>query len=200
MPGKTGLQMDARYDDPALAGLPHLGSVAGASRHVLAAHYVRDCEHVVELGGHKLPLTGFLTHAPKSVVSVDPKTQPFEADELNGLPCRVRHIARKFQEVTFELDPYSYALVLLGCSLKAYGSDPAANGTLFDLVDKAKKIVIEYGLGNERAVAQIPDIVERGGLRKVCQIDMRLEDEHNPPGFWLGERRFMVFEPNSPAG
>src|SRR5262245_45968828 len=80
----------------------HLSGPGAAIRQVLAAHFVRDCPHVVEIGGHIRPVTGYLTHAPISVLSVDPKTPPFEAEELNGRPCRVRHLARKFQEVDYE--------------------------------------------------------------------------------------------------
>jgi hypothetical protein len=49
---------------------------------VLAAHYLRNCEHVVEIGGHERPITSFLTHHPRSVTSVDPKTPALEARHL----------------------------------------------------------------------------------------------------------------------
>ncbi len=69
--------------------LPHLSGPAAAVRQVLAAHFVRDCEHVVEIGGHIRPVTDYLTHAPRSVLSVDPKTPAYEADHTAwpALPC-----------------------------------------------------------------------------------------------------------------
>src|SRR5262245_22067855 len=81
--------------------LPHLSGPAAAVRQVLSAHFVRDCPHVIEIGGHIRPVTPYLTHHPSSVLVVDPKTEPYEGEELNGHPCRIRHVARKFQEVTY---------------------------------------------------------------------------------------------------
>src|SRR5438067_13046429 len=101
--------------------LPHLAGAGAAIRQVLAAHFVRQCAHVIEIGGHIRPLTPYLTHHPKSVLVIDPKADPFVADELNGSPCRVRHIARKFQEVSYDTAPRSYGLVMLGLSLKPFG-------------------------------------------------------------------------------
>ena len=90
-------------------------------RQVLAAHFVRDCPHIVEIGGHLRPVTDYLTHAPLSVLSVDPKTRP-RGRRAARQPCRVRHVARKFQEVDYDYAPRSYGLVLLGYSLKPFGS------------------------------------------------------------------------------
>ena len=44
--------------------LPHLSGPAAAIRQVLAAHFVRDCPHIVEIGGHIRPITPYLTHRP----------------------------------------------------------------------------------------------------------------------------------------
>ena len=122
-------------------------------RQVLAAHFVRDCEHIVEIGGHIRPVTDYLTHTPKSVLSVDPKTPPYAAEVLNGRPCRVRHVARKFQEVTYDYEPLSYGLVLLGYSLKPFGSREPLGQLLFGLIDNAKTVVLEYPPALERASA-----------------------------------------------
>jgi len=105
--------------------LPHLAGPAAAVRQVLAAHFVRDCPHVVEIGGHIRPITPYLTHHPLSVLSVDPKTEPYASEELNGRPCKVRHVQKKFQEIAYDYAPLSYGLVLLGYSLKPFGR-PAA--------------------------------------------------------------------------
>src|SRR5262245_58499417 len=124
--------------------LPHLSGPAAAVRQVLVAYFVRDCPHVIEIGGHARPITGYLTHRPLSVLSVDPKTAPFEAEMLNGHPCRVRHIAQKFQEITYDYEPRTYGLVLLGYSLKPFGEREPLGQLLFSLVDNALTVVIEY--------------------------------------------------------
>jgi len=84
--------MDLRSFEAALprnAGddLPHLSGPAADVRQVLAAHFVRDCPHIVEIGGHRKPITGFLTHAPLSVLSVDPKTPDHCAGSSGAAPA-----------------------------------------------------------------------------------------------------------------
>src|SRR5262245_59843647 len=120
--------------------LPHLSGPAAAVRQVLAAHFVRECPHVLEIGGHIRPVTPYLTHHPESVLIVDPKTDPDEAGELNGKPCRVRHVARKFQEVRYDYAPGSYGLVILGYSLKPFGTREPLGALLFSLIDNAKVV------------------------------------------------------------
>lgn len=178
------------------AGLAHLDGPSSEIRQVLAAHFVRDCAHVVELGGHLRPVTRYLTHHPASVLSVDPKTPPFEADELNGRPCRVRHVAKKFQDVDFDYEPRSYGLVLLGYSLKPKGGRSPLDRTLFGLVDNAKVVVIDFPPALARATDQMPSILGRPGLAVHCSIDLRLHDaaiEGSP----YRDRRFYVLRPEA---
>jgi len=47
--------------------LPHLAGVGASLRQVFAAHFLRGCEHVLEIGGHIRPVTNYLTHHPRSV-------------------------------------------------------------------------------------------------------------------------------------
>lgn len=176
--------------------LPHLAGPAAAIRQVLAAHFVRDCPHVLEIGGHIRPITPYLTHHPLSVTSVDPKTAPFEAEDLNGLPCRVRHVGRKFQEVEYNYEPGSYGLVLLGYSLKPFGRREALGELFFSLVDSAQVVVLEYPPELDRASSQVPQILNRATLTAVCHFDMEL---HDPmiDGSAYARRRFHVLK--SPA-
>ena len=53
-------------------------------------------------------------------------------------------MARKFQEVSYGYAPRSYGLVMLGYSLKPFGTQEAVGELLFTLIDKAKVAVIEY--------------------------------------------------------
>ncbi len=174
--------------------LPHLAGPAAAVRQVLAAHFVRDCPHVVEIGGHIRPITPYLTHHPLSVLSVDPKTEPFEAEELNGYPCRVRHAGRKFQEIEYHYEPRSYGLVLLGYSLKPFGRSEALGELFFSLIDNARTVVLEYTPALERASSQVPQIVGRATLETFCHFDLTLHDaaiEGSP----FAHRRFHVLKP-----
>jgi hypothetical protein len=184
----------------ALAGtdkdLPHLAGPGAAIRQVLAAHFVRDCPHIVEIGGHIRPITPYLTHRPLSVLSVDPKTDPFEAEELNGHPCRVRHVNRKFQDVAYSHEPGSYGLVLLGYSLKPAGRCEPLGEVLFRLIDKARTVVLEYSLNLERATSQVPHIVQRPGLSIACSLDFELHDR-DCAGSPHARRRFLVLKPDA---
>ena len=177
-----------------MAGISHLAGPTAPVRQLLAAYFVSDCPHIVEIGGHLNPVTPFLTHHPESVLVVDPKAAPHAADRLHGQPCRVRHVARKFQELRFELAPHSYGLVMLGYSLKQAGGREALGSKLLDLVDHALKVVIEWAPRLERAALQVPHLLNRPNLRQICGIDFALEDgtiEHSP----YGQRRLVVLEP-----
>jgi hypothetical protein len=182
--------------DGAGQDLPHLSGPAAAIRQVLAAHFVRDCPHVLEIGGHRRPVTGYLTHAPLSVTSIDPKTAEYEADELNGRPCRVRHIARKFQDVELHLARRSYGLVLLGYSLKAFGAREPLGQLLFGLIDNAKTVVLEYPPALERASSQVPSILSRPTLAVLCAFEIAIDDPEIA-GSPYARRRFHVLKPKA---
>jgi hypothetical protein len=184
--------------EPFGQNLPHLSGVGASMRQVFAAHFLRDCPHVLELGGHRTPITGFLTHNPLSVLSVDPKTPAFEAEMLNGAPCSVRHVPKKFQELDYNYAPGSYGLVLLGYSLKAFGSRDPLGALLFSLIDNARTVVLEYAPELERASSQVPSIIGRPSLAIHCMFDLKLADAEiaDTP---FAERRFYVLHPHQPT-
>jgi hypothetical protein len=184
--------------DGAGQDLPHLSGPAAAIRQVLAAHFVRGCPHVLEIGGHRRPVTGYLTHAPLSVTSIDPKTAEYEADELNGRPCRVRHIARKFQDVELDFAPRSYGLVLLGYSLKPFGKREPLGKLMFSLLDNASVVVIDYTPEFERAASQVPSILARPTLTSYCSFELKLEDPEIAATPYA-RRRFHVLHPSGSA-
>ncbi len=179
----------------AAANLPHLSGVGSSIRQVVAAHFLRDCPHILEIGGHAQPITGYLTHKPLSVVSVDPKTEALEAEELNGSPCRVRHVPQKFQEIDYDYEAGSYGLVLLGYSLKPFGNRDPLGKLLFSLIDNAKTVIIDYAPELERAASQVPHIVNRPTLSLRCMFDLRLHDEEIA-GTPYADRRFYVLDPH----
>ena len=174
--------------------IPHLSGPAAAVRQVMAAHFVSDCAHIVEIGGHLRPVTPFLTHGPDSVLVVDPKIEPFEGDELYGRPCKVRHVAAKFQEVVFDVPAGQYGLVILGYSLKPFGARQPLGQSLFGLIDHARTVVLEYPPALERAASQIPQILARPTVNVRCKIDLTLDDREIA-GSPFVRRRFVVIDP-----
>lgn len=177
-------------------GLPHLSGPSAVIRQVLAAHFLRDCAHVVEIGGHVRPITSYLTHTPSSVLSIDPKTPAFEAGQLNGHPCRVRHIPRKFQEIDYNYASGSYGLVLLGYSLKPFGRHEPLGRLFYSLIDNARVVVVEYAPALERASSQIPAILGRPNIRVHCRFELLLDDEAIA-GSPFARRLFYVLHPSS---
>jgi hypothetical protein len=179
--------------DKAESGMQHLEGPASSVRQVLAAHFLRDCPHIVEIGGHTSPITPYITHRPLSVLCVDPKTPPFESEDLHGHPCKVRHIDRKFQDVEYDYQPHTYGLVLLGYSLKPFGRKEPLGDLLFSLVDNARIVVIDYAPELERASSQVSHIVSRSSLSPVCCFDIKLNDQQiNGSPYAL--RRFHVLK------
>jgi hypothetical protein len=179
---------------PAGVLLPHLAGPGACLRQVLAAHAVRDCPHVVEIGGAGLPITGFLTHRPDSVTVVDPKIPAFEGDRLNGAPCIVRHVRAKLQEIA--ITPSGpYALVLLGLSLKPFGSSDATAPALLALAAAARVLVIDYALDLPRAQGQIGALTGARRARPTIDLAMTTDDDGlREAGF--DRRRFLVFGPD----
>ena len=129
-------------------------------------------------------------------LSVDPKTPPLEADELHGRPCRVRHVSAKFQEVEYDYAPGSYGLVLLGYSLKAFGSREPLGQLLFGLIDNARTVILEYPPALERASSQVPSILSRPSLKVLCSLDITIDDAEIA-GSPYARRRFHVLKPSA---
>jgi hypothetical protein len=130
------------------ADMNYLLSEGAICRYLIAAHHLRSCPQVVEIGGFKTPITRFLTHHPQSVVVVDPLIEPFRSDELHGRPCRVEHVRTTFQAHEFSLPAGGYGLVLLGASMKYFSEDDARRrqewAKLRALVANAQVAVLEH--------------------------------------------------------
>lgn len=174
--------------------LPHLSGPGSPVRQVMAAHFLRDCETVIEIGGAGLPIARFLTHHPKAVTVIDPKIEPFRAEHLNGAPCRVEYIQAKFQAVTLEPEPGEYGLVILGLSLKPFGRQGAIDPRLIRWVDQAKIVIIDYPVNRDRSSEQFPELVGRGTLEELVRIKLQIEDVQLRQSEF-SERYFLVYKP-----
>lgn len=183
----------ASGDRPAGTLLPHLASPAAALRQVLAAHAVRDCAHIVEIGGAGLPITGFLTHRPQSVTVIDPKIPDVSGSELNGAPCRVRHVAAKLQQVDLTPPSDDVALILLGLSLKPFGRQAATPPALLALARAARMLVLDYALELPRALGQIGEIIGTRGEAAAIDLELRINDAALAAAGY-DRRRFLVYE------
>src|SRR5688572_544858 len=76
----------------------YMASEVFQSRYHVAANYLRNCKHILEVGGCSTPLTNYLRGTHESVTVVDPLVEPMQAETLNNRPCVVRHLALNVQD------------------------------------------------------------------------------------------------------
>jgi hypothetical protein len=128
--------------DPPTMEWRYLRSEAFSVRNVLAAHFVRDCPTVVEIGGWHTPIDAYLTGAHDAVVVVDPFIREATLEELGGRPCRVRHVRARFQDLAWTVRRDDFGLVILGLDLEGLSADDEQ--ALTELVRRARTTVIEF--------------------------------------------------------
>ena len=187
-------------DTDSYPDMNYLLSEGARARYVIAAHYLRGCRAVLEIGGFKTPIAGFLTHTPERVLMVDPIVSEYHAEELNGKPCRVDHVRGRFQEYEIDLPAGEYGMVCLGLSLKHFGEDAARRsrewGKWLSLVGNSRVAIIEYALDwalgselGEQTLAETKADV-------VMQADLDLS---RSPGMDTvhARRRLIVLRPGS---
>ena len=156
----------------------YLDTEALQSRYVLAAHFVKDARNIVEIGGYRdNVITRFLTgtHDSVSVFSLDAEFETFEAETLNGAPCRVRHVSDYFQNYPFPTE--SLAVIVLGIEILG-DFDPLCN-----LLSNADVAVIEVPIDHAPSVDCLGAILQRTNLRVAVQINLDL----SPNEFIIGD-------------
>jgi hypothetical protein len=183
----------------------YLVTPAYQTRYVLAAHYLDACADVVEVGGYRTPISGFLRAPHRSVTVIDPLIEPGEHDMLAGQPCRVRHVRAFFQDVP-DL-PATYGLALLGFDLELYEVSRVQRRRTLDqltpVVRAASRIVME--IPRDWAASRwLGAWVEKTtGFRRVLDVTLDLKPERPEdlgvdlatswPPIW--RRRVLVLDP-----
>ena len=181
----------------------YLDTEALQSRYVLAAHWLRGARHVVEVGGYRRnAITHFLTgaHESVSVYSLDAEFEPLEAGELNGRPCRVRHVRDYFQ---------NHAHPAQGLGVVALGLEIMGDLEPFCALLRAADIaVIEVPVQHRPSVDCLERLLRSVPCRLRCQVNLDLSPNEpllreelartnmNAP-FWA--RNVHVLEPLRPA-
>jgi predicted O-methyltransferase YrrM len=189
-------------DTPALAP-PHIGwkyleSEAFSTRSVVAAHFLRDCPMVIEIGGGRATIDSFLTGRHQRVVVVDPFLRERRVGAIDDGRCAVQHIRARFQDVDWRIEqPGKYGLVMLGLELQGLGEDDRQ--MLYALVNGARATVIEFPTSWQPSCDQFRAIRQntRTCERFACKIDLSgnpVGDLENswPPRF---DREIHVLEP-----
>ena len=159
--------------DPPLVEWRYLRSTAFSVRNVLAAHFVRDCPTVVEIGGWHTPIDRFLTGPHASVLVVDPFIGESTSDDLNGEPCTVRHIRARFQDLRWRIvRPRDYGLAILGYDLE--GLSALDENVLFDLIENARITVIEFPTSWESSREQYARVRARAHVDELMHTGLDL--------------------------
>ena len=76
----------------------YMASEVFQNRYLVAANYLRNCSHILEVGGCSTPVTNYLRGDHASVTVVDPLVEPLESATLNHRPCLVRHLPVRLED------------------------------------------------------------------------------------------------------
>lgn len=172
------------------------------TRYVLAAHFVRECPHIIEIGGYRgNVITAFLgsRHEAVTVFSLDEEFEPLEREELNGAPCRVCHVRDYFQSRPDLTNVAGGGLGLVVLGLEMHGELQP----FLELMRRSQVTVLEVAQDYPPGVASLEEILSAVPARTLCRIDLdlsanesMLRDElvlnMNRP-FW--RRRMHVVQP-----
>jgi len=115
------------------------------TRYAITAFLLRDCEQIVEIGGYRTPISGFIKD--KTVHVVGPKVM------YSTSPSAFHHHMTFQNWKVPELN--NYGLALLG--LDIHGSDWQK---LYDLIDRSTRTVIEVPVNYNSSMEQLEDILE----------------------------------------
>src|ERR1700752_860716 len=78
----------------------YMASEVFQNRYRVAASYLRNSTHILEVGACSTPITNYLHGAHESVTVVDPLVEPLQADSLNNRRCEVRHLPLRLEDYT----------------------------------------------------------------------------------------------------
>lgn len=143
----------------------YLNTTPFKSRMILAAGYLTDCPTIIELGGYMSPISDFLKHPYEKVLSVDPLTDPKKES-------KILHLAKDYREVDFT--PYTkkdYGIVMLGMDLPF-------SQKLFELITRAKKVIIEFPPDHLPSVNLFEEILLISNLQQDLCVHIDLTDNY----------------------
>lgn len=176
---------------------PHL-----QTRYILAAHYVADCRHIVELGGYRdNTIDRFLQdfHGIDSVTvfSLDNEFRTESARYYHDDEVTVRHSTaiHKYQA------PFSQVLGLQGkIGVVALGYDPEGDmSEFYDLCRRAHTVVMEYPVMHKSSGAAVGAWVDACPNLRL-DLNITIDAGHGETlrdATWVGQphwsRRFVVF-------
>lgn len=107
------------------------------NRYIIAANWVKDCPELLEIGGYKTPITDFVDKTKHTKIYViDPRLEETQHNDPN-----IHHWADYFPCPRIDVTPGNYALIAIGMDIVL---GPEDRLLLYDYIDKARKVVIEF--------------------------------------------------------
>lgn len=187
---------------PPRIGWKYLESEAFSTRNVLAAHFLRPCQFIIEIGGGRTSILPFLTSKPQALISIDPQGRD---EELEEGEYRVLQLRARFQDIDWTIPKgCPYGLVMLGMELQDMSQSDYVQ--LYNLIDQAIVTVIEFPGSWEPSRSQFERIrtETHTRLRFQGKFDLSGNDFGNLANSWgpRTDREVYVLEPSclAPAG
>lgn len=154
------------------------------SRYVLAAHHLRHCKHIVEIGGYRTPISSFLRSHHQSVTTIDPYIKPLAADTLNGAPCKVRHLPMMFED--YRLSGSEDCFLYIGLDYYDEENRPAC-GRLKEIVHRFETVVVDYAARYPTGATCFQALELPTAFDRVASVLLEVEGNEwgNLTGSWL---------------
>lgn len=167
----------ATYDDEWVTKRewPYLTSEALKTRYALTAYLLRDSQVLVEVGGYKTPISGFVDN--KTVIVIDPKIEAMSEPQKIHLPIKLQDWNEQ------EIQGVDYSLVILGMDLHL---DDSGWEKLFNLINNSKKTIIEFSSSYKPARKQFTHILDHVTKNStlVVKLDLSDNDGSSYPEFY----------------
>lgn len=149
-------------------------------RQVLAAHYVRECQSVVEVGSCKSPISDFLAGPHDMVVCIDPllpeSAEHYDYKRNNRLVAKtLLYLQVPIESIDLYVLPGSFGLVALG-----YDIPGESLGNFSHLCRKADVVVMESWASYDRYLRALKYLI--GVTTKEIALRIKIDLSDNDIG------------------
>lgn len=166
---------------------PHLLNNTMRARQALAAFYLAECVHVLEVGGWKTPVDEHLArmNSGARVTCVDPFV---DAAELRSWGRVYRRLRCGLE--TYEAQGDEDALCMLGFE----GFRHVDRDCVLAWCGRVRRIVVEASAGHAPAQQSIGEICALPAFRTTTHITLHCRGEGIPIDYRFGVREFRVLQ------
>ena len=135
----------------------YLESETYKSRYALAAHFLKKCSTIIEIGGHKSTIDKFIADKSKRIIVCDPLIKPLERNNLH-------YVKSRFQDIDFS-EYTDFGLCFMGL-------ENIYNNKMRDLVEKSNRVVIEHATNYPAGKSMATNITNNTAKKIIIDIDL----------------------------